>query len=202
MNNEQKRTLWSPLPHLRWVDGRHTQNPSDSDHRLANSQVTEWSGFEKEVLQKMKQLGTPPNNLTPYQPQEYFIVGNETGLQGRLIEHLAQSLGPMFDGLKLGVSLTDFQVGQTIDQAGAERAESASKGKQPEKQHVEGKGENDGTRSVPDFVLLTNNEYTFCVMFEVKTFWTFVPKKNQSEAQYVTVKLGMEAFGKNIQMRN
>lgn len=75
MNNEQKRTLWSPLPHLRWVDGRHTQNPSDSDHRLANSQVTEWSGFEKEVLQKMKQLGTPPNNLTPYQPRNISWSG-------------------------------------------------------------------------------------------------------------------------------
>lgn len=149
------------------------------------------SSFEKEVLQKMKELGTPPNNFTPSQPQEYFIVGNETGLQGRLIEHLAQSMGPMLDRLKLGVSLADFHVGQTIDQTIAERAESASKEKEPAKQHTEDDEEKDGGHSVPDFVLLRDDEYTFCVMFEVKTFWTFVPNKNQSETQYLTVKLGM-----------
>lgn len=136
----------------------------------------------------MKELGTPPNNFTPSQPQEYFIVGNETGLQGRLIEHLAQSMGPMLDRLKLGVSLADFHVGQTIDQTIAERAESASKEKEPAKQHTEDDEEKDGGHSVPDFVLLRDDEYTFCVMFEVKTFWTFVPNKNQSETQYLNEK--------------
>ena len=118
----------------------------------------------------MKELGTPPNNFTPSQPHEYFIVGNETGLQGRLIEHLAQSMGPMFDSLKLGISLADFHVGQTIDQTIAERAEKASKGKEPAKQHTEDEEQKGGGYNVPDFVLLRDDVYTFCVMFEVKTF--------------------------------
>lgn len=136
----------------------------------------------------MSLLEKPPDNFTPSQPEEFFIVGNETGLQGRLIEHLAQSLGPIFGRLNLGVTLADFHVGQTIDET---RAQRSGKGKQPAGKPTEEKKKNDGSRSVPDFVLLKNDEYTFCVMIEVKTFWTFDRNENQTEAQFLAAKVGM-----------
>lgn len=54
------------------------------------------------------------DNLATKRPNEFFIAGNKTGLQGRLIEHIAQSLGPIFEHLALSVAMADLQVGQTI----------------------------------------------------------------------------------------
>ena len=90
----------------------------------------------------------------------------ETDLQGQLIEHIAQSLGPAFDHLSLNVAMTDFQVGQTTDQT---RAQRAGEEKIPARG---GKEDGEERRSVPDFVFLTSTEFTFAIMVEVKAFWT------------------------------
>lgn len=57
--------------------------------------------------------------------------------------------------------MADLQVGQTIDQI---RAERAGKGKQPVREHTEDEKDENLSCSVPDFVLLMNNGYTFSVM--------------------------------------
>lgn len=82
MNQQLCHTFCFPLASHRFVEGQHTTTPSDSEHRLADTQVTQWKGFEQEqqVLQYMITLPTPsPDNFDPNRREECFMVGNETG---------------------------------------------------------------------------------------------------------------------------
>lgn len=188
MNQELTRILWSPLPAPRFIEVRHTIGPSNSGHRLTPSQVTKWTDFEKSVLERLDFLGNPPKDFKPNNYEEFVILGNETGLQGRIVEHLGQSMGPIYKQLGLGISMADFQVGQSIDETMSERAGNPKKRKAVLKGGGGGRSKNS---VIPDIVLLTDTELTYSAMGEFKTLWTFSPKENKTEAQLVTVKLGM-----------
>jgi hypothetical protein len=45
LTSQQKHILWSGLPTLQVIPGRHTTNPSDSPYTLRLDQVLPWAGF-------------------------------------------------------------------------------------------------------------------------------------------------------------
>ncbi|GIJ87036.1 hypothetical protein Asppvi_005938 [Aspergillus pseudoviridinutans] len=174
--NNQKHILWSPLPTLRVIPGRHTTHPSDSTYTLRPDQLTRWTDFPRHVLQRVENLGTPPQDFRPRTPREYHITGNEGGLQGRYVQHVGTSLGPIFNALNLGVQMADYQVGVHIDTGSAESKEAMEPGMRQ-----------------PDLVMIGSSDNVIRLVGEMKTYWTFYPPKGQSQKRFLAQKLGQLA---------
>ncbi|GFF95206.1 hypothetical protein IFM53868_07904 [Aspergillus udagawae] len=174
LSSDQKHILWSPLPTLRVIPGHHTTHPSDSSYTLRADQLTRWTDFPSHVLQRVKKLGTPPQGFTPRIPREYHTIGNEGGLQGRYVQHVGTSLGPIFDELNLGVQMADYQVGVHIDTGSAESNEDMEPGMRQ-----------------PDLVMIGSSDNVIRLVGEMKTYWTFFPAKGHSQKRFLAQKLGL-----------
>lgn len=122
LTSQQKHVLWSALPTLRLIPGRHTTSPSDSPYKLRQDQVAPWPEFLNEVLESVKKLGDPPQGFRPQVPNEYHTIGNEHGLQGRYAQHVGNVLGPIFEELNLNVCMADDQAGLHVNTASGQEA--------------------------------------------------------------------------------
>ncbi|GAQ05000.1 hypothetical protein ALT_2321 [Aspergillus lentulus] len=172
----QKQILWSPLPTLRVFPNRHTTRPSESKYTLREDQVSQWLDSPRNVLERVKDLGEPPEGFTPRVPAESHVTGNENGLQGRYVQNVGNTLGPIFDGLGLDLLMADYQVGLQVDSRSTDRSEAMEQRKRQ-----------------PDLVLVGASDYVICLVGELKTYWTFRPAKGQSDKDYLAQKLGQLA---------
>jgi hypothetical protein len=123
-------------------------------------------------LERVKKLGEPPQGFRPQIPNGFYTTGNEHGLQGRYAQHVGNVLGPIFKELNLNVRMADYQAGLHVDTASGQA------------------GIDMGIRQ-PDLVVIGANDGVIRVVGVLKTYWTFHPKKGQSDDDYLAEKLGL-----------
>ncbi|GIJ87038.1 hypothetical protein Asppvi_005940 [Aspergillus pseudoviridinutans] len=140
-----------------------------SDHKH-----TLWSPLP--TMCRVKQLGEPPEGFTPRVPAESHVTGNENGLQGRYVQHVGKTLGPIFHELRLDLLMADYQVGLQVDTLSTDRSEAMERRKRQ-----------------PDLIIVGASDHVIRLVGELKTYWTFQPKTGQSDGDYLAQKLGQLA---------
>lgn len=171
----QQDVLWSPLPTLRVTPGKHTMYPSESLYTLRTDQVTKWTDFPRLVLERVQKWGPPPKGFMPSIPTEFHFTGNEGGLQGRYVQHMGATLGPIFKELNLGVQMADYQAGVHVNTGSADKRKQATE---------------PGMRQ-PDLVIIGSSNSVIRIVGEMKTYWTFYPAEGQTIKKYLAGKLGL-----------
>lgn len=108
LDETQRQVVFSRLPDL-WTDEKFsTKSPSISKWQLHVKQVHEFEDFKGIVRRTLQGLQHPwPPRTTP--PLEMHGVGNELGVQSRLLQHISQEMNGIFLSLGLQVRFADYE---------------------------------------------------------------------------------------------
>ncbi|KAN0086909.1 hypothetical protein V8E54_000597 [Elaphomyces granulatus] len=112
MNNQQQaHVIWSRLPDLHCGD-RGTRK-ARRHYILSPDQIRDWNGFESEIRQRTAAVFGNPTALVPFPPSvEYYSVGNEGSVGGRVVQNIFHELGVVLALQTLPVQFADVQVSQ------------------------------------------------------------------------------------------
>src|SRR5271154_6114889 len=115
MNQQQQATvIWSRLPNLN-IRRRHRTRRSDRLYKLHTSQVTIWAGFQQEVRQETASVfGNPVNFVQPSLATEHHIVATESGVSARIVQHISQAVGAVFEAQGLSLRFGDSPAGSSV----------------------------------------------------------------------------------------
>lgn len=81
---------------------------SDRAYKLLPSQLSIWTGFEREVRQETAPVfGYPINFVPPALTNEYHVVATEAGVSARFVENVSQAIGAVLEAQGLGLRLGD-----------------------------------------------------------------------------------------------
>jgi hypothetical protein len=176
LTDEEKSVLWSPLPALITSEGYRTKYPSNSHFVLHEKQVLTWWDFDADVKGAIRHIaGNPVPGFPVVQEAEQHRVGNETGVQARFIQNMSHGITRIFTRLGFRVAMGDFQCGKSRKGGQEDGQEDASA----------------PGRKLPDLIILENAKREIRVVGEVKTPWTFIKAKTQTQEKFLAQKFGM-----------
>ncbi|KAH8430853.1 uncharacterized protein LDX57_008517 [Aspergillus melleus] len=192
---EQRQRIWSPLPELISDEGFRTLHPESSQFSLTPEQVQVWANFAKEVKELVNPYCGEFKIFVPVTVPEVFGVANELGVQGRLVHNALHQVGELSNILNLGIRFGDSQYGVNralIEGSGQQKigAKKESKRKRGEAQRLAA-----GDKLVPDLVVADVKTHAIRGVGEVKTYWKFEPKKNQTLEEFIADKIAGAVYG-------
>ena|ERR1700728_1834487 len=115
MNQQQRAAIvWSRLPNLNIWQGPKTAK-SDGVYKLHISQLSIWTGFEREVRQETASVfGNPTNFVQQVPANEHYVIAVESGTSARIVENIFQAAGAVFEAQGLNVRFGDSPARQDI----------------------------------------------------------------------------------------
>ncbi|GAB1207439.1 hypothetical protein APSETT445_006156 [Aspergillus pseudonomiae] len=162
LSQAQRNTLYSPLPNLRTDVNFATKHPSNSRFVLDKRQMLKWPDFEKEMRSYLTKHVGNIGKSTILKSGETFGVGNELGVQARFTQNVCHVIGEMVEELGYKVNFADYQYGRNRRQGQNKRNRTPIR-----------------SRRVPDIVVVHSPSHDIRIIGEIKTAWTFRPKKKQ-----------------------
>lgn len=181
-----RQRLWSPMAELITDEGYRTLRPGSSQFTLRPEQVKEWPNFAKEVKDLLAPYCGQPLPFMPIVLRETFAVANELGVQGRLVNNALHPVGEAANIMGLGVRFGDSQYGVSRLLVEAKKAEKKEIKKEDKRKRADQPA---GGKLVPDLVVVDINTHAIRALGEVKTFWRFEPRKNQSWDEFLADKM-------------
>ncbi|RAK97940.1 uncharacterized protein BO80DRAFT_362685 [Aspergillus ibericus CBS 121593] len=176
-----RECLWSPVADLITEEGFRTLKPGESPFILKPEHLKPWPEFSKEVKDLLEPYCGKYQPFRPRVPDEVFGTANELGVQGRFVNNALHPVGEICNLLKLGVSFGDAQWGRNRLLIGAKKGEKRKQGAPA------------GDNLVPDLVVVETRTHAIKAVAEVKTFWAFAPKRDQSWHAFIVHKIGQLA---------
>lgn len=131
-----------------------------------------WPDFAKEIKTLIKPYCGKYEAFIPIISREAIGVANELGVQGRFGNNVLQFVGEIMELMKFGVRFGDAQYGVNRRQDPVKKGQKRKRGLQKIKKAK--------SKLIPDIVMVDGKTHTIRVVGEVKTFWTFSPKKRQT----------------------
>ena len=113
-------------------------------------------------------------------------MANELGVQGRFVNNVLHPVGEVTELMRFGVRFGDAQYGVNRRQDPVKKGQKRKRGLQ--------KITKAKSKLIPDIVMMDRKTHTIRVVGEVKTFWTFTPKKRQTRHNFLSDKLGKWSF--------
>lgn len=179
LTGSQNLKICSPLPNLHTVAGYATKYLSVSNHRLTADQIL----FLDLTLAAREWLATVDVKIvSPKLPDpETHGISNESGVQGRYVQHVSSKLNPIFESLGWRVRMADYEFGvnrlHDLNVQGGQRSK---------RQRQKG-------RLVPDLVIVEEPSHHIRFVVEMKTPWTFWAGCKNKES-FLAARLGKLLF--------
>ncbi|OJI88499.1 hypothetical protein ASPTUDRAFT_61119 [Aspergillus tubingensis CBS 134.48] len=179
--HDRRQKLWSRIPDLITDAGFRTLKPGTSKFTLSPTRVRSWPDFAKEVKALVEPYCGKYEAFNSIVAKEFFAVANELGVQGRFVNNVLHPVGEVTELMKFGVCFGDAQYGVNRRQDPVKKGQKRKRGLQKIKKAK--------SKLIPDIVMVDRKTHTIRVVGEVKTFWTFAPKKRQTWHNFLSAKL-------------